>query len=80
MTEDQILQKIKAILAENFSIPNEKVTAEATFRGTLGMDSLDIVDFIFFLQQGFGIKDTLEDYRELHTVQKLVGYIKGKAP
>ena len=78
MTRDEILGKIKGILAENFSIPEAKVTGAATFRGALGMDSLDIVDFIFFLQQGFGIKDTLEDYRELHTVDKLVEYIASK--
>jgi acyl carrier protein len=75
MTLDEIFEKVKKILVDNFSLPPDKIAREATFRGTLGMDSLDIVDFIFFLQQGFGLKDTLEDYRELHTVEKLVAYI-----
>jgi len=78
MTRAEILGKVRVILLENFSIPEVKVTDHATFRANLGMDSLDVVDFIFFLQQGFDIKDTLEDYRELHTVEQLIDYLANK--
>ncbi len=75
MTEAQALERVRDILVDNFSVPAEKVTDEAAFRATLGMDSLDIVDLIFFLRQSFGVSDDVDDYRELHTVGKLCAFI-----
>jgi acyl carrier protein len=78
-TEAQVLASLKQILADNFSIDGAKVTPEATFRGVLGLDSLDVVDLVFFIQEAFGLEDSLDDYRELHTVQKVCAYIASKA-
>jgi len=39
------------------------------------MDSLDIVDLVFFLRQTFGVTDEMDDYREVHTTGKLVAFI-----
>lgn len=72
---DTVLAQIKEILQRDFAIAPEKVTAEATFRGTLGMDSLDIVDLIFFLEKAFALNAGLEAYRELHTVRKLCEFV-----
>jgi len=77
-TEAQVLQTVKEILSENFSIDGAKVTPEASFRGTLGLDSLDVVDLVFFIQEAFKLEDTLDDYRELHTVSKVCAYIASK--
>lgn len=76
MNREDILDRVKAILEEHFSIAPARVTQDATFRGTLAMDSLDIVDFVFFLQQAFALKDTLQDYADLATVEQLVAYLK----
>jgi acyl carrier protein len=78
-TETQALAGLKQLLSENFSIDAERVTKDATFRGTFGLDSLDVVDLVFRIQETFALKDTLDDYRELHTVQALCAYIAQKA-
>jgi acyl carrier protein len=78
MTRDQVHEKLASILGESFAIPREKVTAEATFRGTLGMDSLDIVDLVYFLQKAFDFEADLDDYRDLHTVAKLIDFIEAQ--
>lgn len=75
LSEAQIIDRMRTLLADNFAIAGDKVTPEASFRGTLGMDSLDIVDFIFFLQDAFGLKAELEEYKDLHTVKAVAGFI-----
>lgn len=83
MTPDEVRAKIAAILSENFNISKGSVTPEATFRGTLGLDSLDVVDFVFFVQQAFGYEAKLAAYRDLHTVGDLIAFIgkqKTKSP
>ena len=39
------------------------------------MDSLDVVDLIYFLERSFGLNAGLEAYRELHTVRKLCEFV-----
>lgn len=75
---DEIREQIASILSENFAVDAASVTGDATFRGTLGLDSLDVVDFVFFLQQGFGFEAQLADYRDLHTVKDLVAFVASK--
>ncbi|MBS2022665.1 MAG: acyl carrier protein [Deltaproteobacteria bacterium] len=75
MTHDEVMNRLKDILAEDFKVPREKVTPEATFRGTLGMDSLDAVDLIYLVGKSFGIKATIENFKDLHSVQKVADYI-----
>jgi acyl carrier protein len=78
MARDETLQRLRAILAESFAISGTKVTPEATFRGSLGMDSLDIVDLVYFLQKEFDFEADLDDYKDLHTVEKLVDFIQSQ--
>ena len=75
MTEAEVFEKVRGILTANFAIPEDKITADAQFRGTFGMDSLDIVDLVFFLRQTFGVSEEMDDYRELHSVEKLCGFV-----
>jgi acyl carrier protein len=75
MTRDEARDIVVGILAENFSIPADKVTDEASFRKSFGMDSLDIVDFVFFLQKSFAFKAELDEYRSVHTVGLLLDFV-----
>ncbi len=76
MTDDELLQRLKDILTSDFRVPPEKVTREATFRGTFGMDSLDAVDFIYLVSKAFGIKAEVSDFRELHSLGKVAEFLK----
>ena len=75
MTNDEVLAKLRELLAEDFKVPPAKVTPEATFRGTLGMDSLDAVDLIYLVGKSFGIKATVDQFKDLHSVQKVVDFV-----
>jgi len=75
VTNEEVLATLREILQRDFNIPPEKVTPDAQFRGSLGMDSLDVVDLIYFLERSFGLNAGLDAYRELHTVRKLCEFV-----
>jgi acyl carrier protein len=78
MTHEQVLAKVKQILQADFRVAPERVTPDASFRGGLGLDSLDAVDLIYLLSKEFGLKPDLEQFRDLDTVQKVVEYLAAK--
>ena len=78
MTDAEVLAKIREILLADFKVPQEKITPQATFRGNLGLDSLDAVDLIYLIGKAFGIKPSIEEYKDLHTVQSVVEHVKRK--
>ena len=75
MTHDEVFAKVREILAVDFKVPVAKVTPEATFRGTLGMDSLDAVDLIYLVGKAFKLKATVDQFKDLHSVEKVVAYL-----
>ena len=78
MNREEIRAKISAILESDFDVPADKVNDEASFRGTFGLDSLDIVDFILLLQKDFGFKAPTEAYQEIQNVAMLVDFVAEK--
>ncbi len=72
---EEVLGRLRQILEEDFKVPAAKVTPEATFRGTLGLDSLDAVDLIYLVGKSFGFKATVDQFKDLHTVQKVVDFV-----
>ena len=75
MTQQQVLERVRRVLEKDFRIPPERVTREATFRGTLGLDSLDAVDLIYLVCVEFELKPTVESFTELATVGQVVDHI-----
>jgi acyl carrier protein len=81
MTHDEVFAKVREILVADFKVPPEKVTGQASFRGTLGMDSLDAVDLIYLLGKAFKVKATVDQFKDLHSVEKVVEHLlKATAP
>lgn len=75
MTQDEVLQKLRGLLEQDFKVPTAKVTLDATFRGTLGMDSLDAVDLIYLVGKEFGVKTSVESFKDLHSVRQVTDHI-----
>ena len=80
MTHEEAFARIRDILTTDFKVPEAKVTNEATFRGTLGMDSLDAVDLIYLLGKAFKVKASVDAFKDLHTVQKVTEYLVKVSP
>lgn len=78
MTKEQIFANISQIININFAVPSEHITLEASFRANLGMDSLDLVDLIYFIHQTFDMEEPVQAYHELNTVTLLVDFLYEK--
>jgi len=75
MTREAILTQLRELITLNFEIPADMVTPEASWRGNLGMDSLDLVDMTFFIKRHFGVDEKAHAYRGLATVGDVVEFI-----
>jgi acyl carrier protein len=78
MTREDVKAKLAEILVSDFRVPPNLITEEATFRGTLGMDSLDAVDFTYMVKKTFGIDGDISTFADLHTVGKVIGHVSEK--
>ena len=78
MNEDHVEQAIRTILVEDFGVPEALIRPEATFQGSLGLDSLDVVDFILLLQKDLGFEAPTSAYRALGSYQALVDFAVGR--
>lgn len=79
-----ILNKLKIVLNENFQVDPDEVVLSSDLTDDLGLDSVDIMDSIFFVEDAFNIKLIKEDEgaREnikLDTVLDIISLIKEKA-
>ncbi|ANB11106.1 Acp1p [Sugiyamaella lignohabitans] len=52
-----------------------KITPSANFSTDLGLDSLDVVDALFFIEEEFNIEIPDHEADEIHTVAQAVDYI-----
>jgi len=71
-----VLEKVKAILAEQFDVEEDSITAETTIQEDLGADSLDVVDLLMSIEDEFEIEVPDEEIENIKTVGNLVEYIE----
>ena len=73
-----VLEKVKAILAEQFDVEEDKITAETDLQEDLGADSLDVVEMLMTLEDEFNVTVTDEESVNLKTVGDIVKLIDSK--
>ncbi len=71
-----IEQEMIDIIVEQLSVEREKVVANASFVDDLGADSLDLVELIMAMEEGFDIEIPDEDAEGITTVQDAINYVK----
>jgi len=71
-----VLDKVIQMVADQFMIEPDEVTADTVFVDDLGADSLDVVELTMALEQEFNLPDTPEEeLMNIHTVGDLADYI-----
>ena len=73
-----ILEKIQNILAQQFEVSADSISADTNIVDDLGADSLDVVELIMSVEDEFGFSIPDEDAAELVTVGKLAEYIEAR--
>lgn len=72
---EEIIGKIRALIAEQLGVDVEKVTDDASFVDDLGADSLDTVELVMALEEEFGVDIPDEDVEKVTTVKDVLAYI-----
>ncbi len=71
-----VFERIRAMLAEQLDIEEDKITAESDILEDFEADSLDVVDMVMTLEDEFGIEIPDEEIENLHTVGDVVRYVE----
>lgn len=71
-----VLKQIIKMVAEQFMIDENEISADTSFVDDLGADSLDVVELTMALEETFSLPDTPEDeLTNIHTVGDLADYV-----
>lgn len=73
-------EKVKQIIVEQLGVDEAEVTPTASFIDDLGADSLDTVELVMALEEGFGIEIPDEDAEKITTVKDALAYIESHLP
>lgn len=72
-----MLEKLCALLADQFGVDPETVTADTSFEEDLGADSVDLVEVSLALEEEFGLEEIPEeDLASIVTVGDLYRYMR----
>ena len=65
---DYSLRSLRDHLCEKFGVSRDRIAADTSFIDDLGMDSLDMVEFVMEIEEEFDIKVSGEEAESLRTV------------
>lgn len=72
-----MFENLCALIADQFGVEAESITAETTFVEDLGADSVDLVDLSMALEEEFGLDEMEEDdINSIITVGDLYKYMQ----
>ncbi len=74
-----MFEKIKQFLVEELDVNEADITMETTLAGDLGINSIDLFDFLEVYEEKFNVKVKDEDLQNLVTVADLVKYAENFA-
>ncbi|MDD3191361.1 MAG: acyl carrier protein [Bacilli bacterium] len=71
-----MFEKVKAIIANELGIDENKITMEARLSEDLGADSLDAVELIMAIEDEFNISVNDEAAQKIHKVSDIVEFVE----
>ena len=71
-----MLEKIKALLAEELGVNEDEITETTSFKEDLGADSLDLFELVTNLEEEYNIEIPAEELEKLTTGGKVIDYLK----
>lgn len=69
-------EKVKALIAKELSIDENKITMESKLLEDLGADSLDSVELIMAIEDEFDVQVSDEVAQNIHKVADIVEYLE----
>ena len=73
-------ERVIEIVSEQMGVAKDQVTRDTSFVNDLGADSLDTVELVMALEEGFGMEIPDEDAEKITTVKDAINYIEAHLP
>jgi acyl carrier protein len=74
--EGEVMAKVRQIVANQLCLEEGQVGPDSNLSTELGADSLDVVELVMALEEGFDIEIPDEAASEISTVQEAVNFIE----
>ena len=72
-----IFERMQTIIADQFSVNPDDITADTSFEDDLGADSVDLMDLSMALEEEFGMEEMdSDDIESIVTVGDLYKYMQ----
>ena len=79
MSNEEILNILRELVAEQFAKEPEEITMDTAFEGDLGADSVDLVELVMAMEEEFEVGEIEEEeLSTLKTVGDAVNYLAAK--
>ena len=76
MSREELREALTEFVVETLGVAPDQVVEEASYQGDLDADSLDLVEMIMEVEEGFGIKISDEDSEKMVTVGDSLDYLE----
>jgi acyl carrier protein len=80
MKRDEVLELIRAHLADELQLDPARITESTHFRQDLSADSLDLYTLVQELEDTYGIKMSDEEAARIQTVEAAVDFVLAHPP
>ncbi|NOZ91623.1 MAG: hypothetical protein GXO60_10115 [Epsilonproteobacteria bacterium] len=80
MSEQEIFDKIKEVLINDFEVEEQLIKKETSFYDDMGLDSLDAIDLIVSLNNIYNIEVDNKDIEEIRNIEQLIEVVQKNLP
>ena len=80
MTREEVLELIRAHLADELELDPARITEATHFREDLAADSLDLYTLVQELEDSYGVKMSDEEATRIQTVGQAVDFVLAHDP
>ncbi len=78
MDYQAIEAKVTAFLTEELEIEENLITPDARLKEDLGIDSLEVVDVVVYVEKDLGFKMKPEDFKTIKTFREFCDFIAAR--